>query len=33
MEHVPAPDVPFEESDVLMIIGSDADIERFSSSA
>lgn len=32
MEHVPAPDAPFEESDVLMIIGSDKDIERFSHS-
>lgn len=30
MEHVPAPDAPFEESDVLMVIGNDADIERFS---
>lgn len=30
MEHVPEPEAPFEETDVLMIIGSDVDIERFS---
>jgi trk system potassium uptake protein TrkA len=33
MEHVPMPDAPFEETDVLLIIGSDPDIERFSNSA
>ncbi|HNQ51291.1 MAG TPA: TrkA family potassium uptake protein [Candidatus Omnitrophota bacterium] len=33
MEHVPVPDAPLEETDVLMVIGSDIDIERFSNSA
>jgi trk system potassium uptake protein TrkA len=33
MVHVPMPDEPFEETDVLMIIGSDMDIERFSGNA
>jgi trk system potassium uptake protein len=31
MEHVPSPDSPLEDTDILMVIGSDADIERFSS--
>lgn len=30
MEHVPSPDSPLEEQDVLLIVGSDQDIERFS---
>ncbi|MFH0828533.1 MAG: TrkA family potassium uptake protein [Candidatus Omnitrophota bacterium] len=31
LEHVLAPDSPLKETDILLVIGSDADIERFSS--
>ncbi len=30
MEHVPAPDDPLVETDILMVIGKDEDIEKFS---
>lgn len=31
MEHVPSPDAALEETDILLVIGKDADIEKFSS--
>lgn len=31
MEHVPSPDDPLIETDILMVIGKDEDIEKFSS--
>jgi trk system potassium uptake protein len=30
MEHVPSPDAPLEKTDILLVLGSNADIERFS---